>query len=220
MTLVECLVALVLASLVSAAVVSVMATQSRLLRSLASGSADAEAARTAVGILGEELRWVDPLRDVRAIGGDSVILRVFRGGGRVCHVADDAVTVMYAGTRRPDASKDSVLLYTAAGESAYVLRDVTEATCGVDPALRLRTGMPAPPSAYALVFESGSYFVRDRALRYRLGREGRQPLTDERFATRGALRLAADSSAALVRLPWPGSRPATTLRVQLLNTHR
>lgn len=218
MTLVECLIALVLASLVSAAVVSVMATQSRLLRSLAAGSADAEAARTAVGILGEELRWVDPARDVRTIGGDSVMLRVFRGGGRVCQVAGDVVIVAYAGARLPDATKDSVLLHTGAGEAAYALRDVTEASCGTDAALGLRIDMPAPASAYALVYESGSYYVRDRALRYRLGREGRQPLTDERFAARGGLGLAADTSAALVRLPWPGSRTPTLVRIQFLNT--
>ena len=219
MTLVECMIALVLASLVSAAVISVLATQNRLLRSLGDGSADADALRLTAGVLREEMRWIDPARDIRSIGGDSIALRVFRGGGHVCAVTADLVTVAYTGARLPSVDKDSVLLRTAAGEAVRAVRDVVHAPCGTHPGLRLRLDSVAPnPAAYALVFESGSYFLQNRALRYRLGAEGRQPLTDERFATAGyPLRLAHDTSAAIIPIRWPAPRVPDTLMLRFLN---
>lgn len=219
MTLVECMIALLLASLVSAAVISVLATQNRLLRSVSDRSADADALRLTAGVLREEMRWIDPARDIRSIAGDSIALRVFRGGGRVCAVAADVVTVAYAGAREPSADKDSVLLRTAAGETVRAVRDVVDAPCGSDPGLRLRLDSVAPdPVAYALVFESGSYFLQNRALRYRLGAEGRQPLTDERFATTGyPLRLAHDTSVAIIPVRWPAPRMPDTLRFHFPN---
>lgn len=222
MTLVECMIALVLASLVGAAVMSVLATQNRLLRSLTDRSADADALRLTAGVLREEIRWIDPTRDIRSISDDSIALRAFRGGGRVCAGAVDMVTVAYAGVRLPDADKDSVLLRTAAGEEARAIRDVVEAPCDGEPGLRLRLDSVAPiPAAYALVFESGSYFLQNRALRYRLGAEGRQPLTDERFAATGyPLRLAHDTSVAIVPVRWPPPRPPDTLLFRFVNSRR
>lgn len=213
MTLVECLVALVLASLVSAAVISVLATQNRLLQGLTATSSDAEALRATAAVLGEELRWSDPARDIQAIGGDSVVLRAFRGGGRVCAVMTDAITVEYQGARAPAPEKDSLLVLTGVGELAFAIRDVMGAACGPRPGIRLRVDGTASAGAYALVFESGSYFLRDRALRYRLGNEGRQPLTDERFAAGGhRLRVTHDSTAAAASLAWPGERAPMELR--------
>lgn len=218
MTLVECLLALLLASLVSAAVVSVLATQNRLLRSLTASAADAEAVRVTAGVLREELRWIDPSLDVRSIGGDSVVLRVFRGGGRVCALVGDEITIDYEGFRLPAIDKDSVLLQTGGAERVYAILAVTPTTCGAAPAVRVRIDSSAAPGAYALVFESGIYYVRDRAFRYRSGDAGRQPLTEERFAS-GAhtIQPAGDGSAALARLRWPGARSPTMLRVPFLN---
>src|SRR5690606_27265626 len=106
MTLVECLVALVLASLVSAAAISVLATQNRLLRGLTATSSDAEALRATAAGRGEERRWRGPGRAIQAIGGDPVVLRAFPGGGRVCAVMTDAITVEYQGAGAPAPAKD------------------------------------------------------------------------------------------------------------------
>jgi hypothetical protein len=72
--------------------------------------------------------------------------------------------------------------------------------------------------AVVLIFESGTYYLRDRALRYRIGSEGRQPITDERFASgRGAVMHDAAASVLAVRVAWPNGQAADTLRVQFAN---
>ena len=55
----------------------------------------------------------------------------------------------------------------------------------------------------ALVFESGTYYLSQRALRYRIGAEGRQPLTDELLRDAGsamAMSAATMTSPASVSL--------------------
>ena len=55
----------------------------------------------------------------------------------------------------------------------------------------------------ALVFESGTYYLSQRALRYRAGAEGRQPLTEEVMRDAGSTMLlvgAANAQPAIFRL--------------------
>jgi hypothetical protein len=102
--------------------------------------------------------------------------------------ANDSVaaelTVTYRGERTPDPTKDSVLVITAEGRvEARALRGVgTAASSCVAPGVRqrLRMEVGAPSGTVAVrVFERGSYYLSDAALRYRRGASGRQPLTPE-----------------------------------------
>ena len=239
-SLTECMVALALGSVVTSAAATTLAGQARLLRALMAQQADAEAARVAAGVLRDELRWLDAATDIRGVAGDSLAIRVLRGSGIVCAATASELHVRYDGMRLPDPAKDSILIVTArASRVVALLGAESGASCASadssadDPAaeaartgdgvpLRLRvldeTG--ATDAALVAVFESGVYFVRDAALRYRLGREGRQPLTDERFATRGPpVVVDRASSIAIVPLAWPPvtARPVDTVRVTLVN---
>ncbi len=225
LTLAECMVALALGGLVSAAVASVLTTQGRLVRVMMTREADSDALRVTAAVLRSELRWLAPQRDVRAVAGDSIAVRLFRGTGVVCGRDGDRLLVRYRGARLPSADKDSVLVRTDSAESAHALTRIDAgALCDGQPAVGILLD-PAPPvpALMAFVFESGTYYVRDRALRFRLGREGRQPLTDERFATSGpGVALDAAGAAALVPIPWPrgAGRDADSLRVHFANGRR
>lgn len=223
-TVVECLVALALGGLVSAAVGSVLMTQNRLLHAMGALAADTDARRITASVLRAELKWIDPRRDVRSVAGDSVAVRLYRGGGGVCTLAPDRLLVRYTGARLPAPDKDSVLVRAGGAEFVYALSGVDGgASCDGDSAgealwLRLET-VPAAAS-HVLIFESGTYYVRDGALRYRIGRAGRQPITDERFAERTpAILLDDDRASAAVPLAWPTTsrRPAEVLRFHFAN---
>ncbi len=207
-TLAECVVALAVGGLTTAAVASVMLSQARVLRTVSERSADADARRITAGVLRDELRMIDPVRDIRSIAGDSVAVRLFRGGGTACGADLGALLVEYSGSRAPDASKDSALVLTSTAEAVYAVTGADAATCAAGPAQRVAIdGGPPAQALLVLVFESGTYYVRDRALRYRLGREGRQPLTDERFARSGTVAaVAPDTAGTRLLLAW--DRPA------------
>src|SRR5690606_34217979 len=95
--------------------------------------------------------------------GDSLWVRAFRGVGLVCGAegtdAAPALVVAYAGYRRPDPSKDSVLVvYPDGGPWAARLAAVTSvgAPCAEDgeEALRLTLDGGVPPGGVAVrVFE-------------------------------------------------------------------
>lgn len=224
-TVVECLVALALGGLVSAAVGSVLMTQNRLMRGMGALAADTDARRITASVLRAELQWIDPRRDVRSVAGDSIAVRLYRGGGGVCAVAPGRLLVRYSGARLPAPDKDSVLVRAGAAEFVYALTSFDgDASCSGDPAgkpalwLRLDT-IPAAAS-HVLVFESGTYYVRDGALRYRIGRAGRQPITDERFASRTpAILLDGERATAAVPLAWPATshRAREVLRIHFAN---
>jgi hypothetical protein len=136
-----------------------------------------EAVRTTRMVLDTELRYAAP-GDATAFPADSVRIRAFRGGGRVCAVGDDLVRVAYAGVRAPDPARDSVLLL--APDSSYVrgvasVRPAAGCGDGVDVTLTEPAG---PDAGYALFFETGAYSLSDGAFRYRRGEGGRQPLTE------------------------------------------
>ncbi|MGH7443936.1 MAG: PulJ/GspJ family protein [Longimicrobiales bacterium] len=225
MTLVECLVAFALSGLVSAAVASVLMTQGRLVRAMTELAADTDARRITAAVLRAELRWIAPATDVRAIAGDSIAVRLYRGTGSVCGVVADRLLVYYAGARLPAPDKDSVLVRSREGESVHDLVGVENgAACDGRPAVWLRIDGAAPAAAAAvLVFESGTYFVREGAFRYRLGAAGRQPITDERFATTSPpVRLGADPGAALIPIGWPAAtgRSPDSVSIHFANVPR
>jgi hypothetical protein len=136
-----------------------------------------EAVRTAVVILGAELR-VLATGDVGAAGPDSVRLRAFRGAGAVCRQEEGRLVLRYAGLRLPDPDRDSVVVITADSEYALAFlaaHRVEECDRGVAITLHAQ---PSGVPALALVFETGAYSVGDGAVRYRRGAGGRQPLTE------------------------------------------
>lgn len=150
------------------------------------------ALRTAQLVLRREIRYGRAGRDW-TVAPDSLALRAFRGTGLVCPagVRGDTVIAWYRGDRHPDVRKDSVLVLDMTGRIAVA------ALTGVAPAgPPCHDGAPpggvvalvldravAPRSVFVRVFESGSYHLSGSALRYRRGRSGRQPLTQEVWAT-------------------------------------
>jgi prepilin-type N-terminal cleavage/methylation domain-containing protein len=185
-TLIEALAALTLLGLLTALLFGTLAAQLRLARALADRAATADAVRVAAHVVGGEARRMTAA-DVRAAAPDSIAIRAFRGAGIVC-AGEGALHVRYRGDRAPDPRKDSVLVVAAgAGPYSAGLTDVRPADgareCHAGPGEQLMQWTLAagsrPAHGVLLVFEAGSYFLTARALRYRLGSEGRQPLTPE-----------------------------------------
>jgi prepilin-type N-terminal cleavage/methylation domain-containing protein len=181
-SLVELLAALSLTGLLATAMIGTAVAQMRLARAIGLRAGSMDAARTAAWVLTGETRRLHPV-DIRAIARDSIALRVFRGRGIICDRTGGDLMVRYTGDRLPDARKDSLVVITPAGEAAAALYAVRSLTSGCTLAageqlLQLTTD-DTPGIALALVFESGSYYFSGKALRYRVGGEGRQPLTAE-----------------------------------------
>ncbi len=142
-------------------------------------------------VLRRELRRARPGRDW-VLDRDSLSLRAFRGTAFVCpnDSATVELTVSYSGDRRPDPSKDSVLLFTREGEwEVRALAAVGSAPTSCGPVgtgslATWRLDEAAPPgTVLARLFERGSYHLSGSALRYRRGLSGRQPLTPEIWST-------------------------------------
>lgn len=187
-SLVEMVAAITIVTLLGSVLIGTLIAQLKLARGAAERALANDAVRSAVAIVGGEVRRTIPV-DVRALTPDSLALRSFRGLGLICSAAGTVVTVRYRGDRLPDARKDSVLIVGTALELAVQLLDARtdddDAACkeeGGHAIVRLSLGEGGTLAAHAgalLVFESGRYFLAARALRYRLGGEGRQPLTAE-----------------------------------------
>jgi hypothetical protein len=204
-TLVEVLAAMTLAGLAGTLVCGMLLSQLRLARNVAERAATADAVRVALAVLDGELRRSTAM-DVRALSPDSLALRSFRGAGLVCRQEGGAVIVRYRGDRLPDARKDSVLLLGEGPEQVHALEDVRTMaadSCAAghgEVLLRMRlTGIISRP-VIALAFESGHYYLTARALRYRLGAEGRQPITPELFVHPATRFEPAGASGLPVRL--------------------
>jgi len=156
-------------------------------------------------VLREELRRGRAQEDWY-VSGDSISLRAFRGTALVCALdtASIELTVSYGGDRRPDPSKDSVLVISAEGNRevhALVGTASTAGPCGPAPSTTLETwrldAAADPGTVLARLFEHGSYHLSAHALRYRRGASGRQPLTPEVWSpatawTRSGNRLGLD----------------------------
>lgn len=166
-----------------------------------------EAVRTASVVLGAELRSLTP-DDASAVTADSVRLRAFRGGGRVCDAEGESIWIVYGGVRRPDPAKDSVLVIGQRETQALGVVSYSESSaCGGSIQVAVADTL-APRAAYALLFETGTYVLADGAVRYRRGESGRQPLTEPLLSLMafepgpGGLRLRLQAHPdSLSRLP-------------------
>jgi len=129
------------------------------------------------------------------VNDDSIFLRAFRGTALVCpyDTLTLELTVVFGGDRRPDPSKDSVLLIGPLGSlEARALTGVGSSSnpCGptaLPPPETWRLDAAVPPgSVVARLYERGSYHLSASALRYRRGASGRQPLTPEVWSASSA----------------------------------
>jgi type II secretory pathway component PulJ len=189
-SLAEVSVALALTVLLGTLLSGLMIAQLRVARSVADHARDADAVRTTRVVLEGEARRMMP-EDVRARAADSLSLRAFRGTAVPCDGAGtDLVRVRYRGDRLPDPRKDSVLVIAAAASHSVALIDSRGAAAACasqtgEQVLQWRVSAPLHDAALLLLFESGNYYLSARALRYRLGAEGRQPVTAELFSHPG-----------------------------------
>ncbi|MGH7507663.1 MAG: hypothetical protein ACRELX_18570 [Longimicrobiales bacterium] len=176
-----------LTALVTAIIVTLLRTESRVAGHAADRAEVLEATRTAGAVLGVDLAALEPSSDLYRVQPESLSLRVFRGTGIVCGFAGTDPLVRYRGMRQPEPLKDSVLVLTAsprARADSLTYAAPASAACPASAGeeifqIRLTT---SPTERDLLVFyESGSYHL-DRAFRYRRGAGGRQPITAEVFA--------------------------------------
>jgi hypothetical protein len=223
-SLLELVVGLVLTALVGSAATALLHTQATLSRVASHQAATAEVVRTAAHVLAAETRWSDPLRDLRALNADSLALRAFRASAIVIRSQPDGrLLIRLNGSRAPDPAKDSVLVLRGAAEEqrARLLEAAPSSLpCGRGGDCYLfQLSNGAQAGDLLLVFESGIYYLTARALRYRLGAEGRQPITPELFDdARTFFDLGAGSSAAWLSTPVrPGSTGWLHVRLPWLN---
>jgi hypothetical protein len=171
---------------VTAIVVALIRTESRLAGHSADRAEVLEAGRTAAAVLSADLIALEPGSDVYSVAPESLAIRVFRGIGIVCGFAGADPVVRFRGLRQPEPLKDSVLVLTARPrERADSLRDATPApgACPAAPGedvFRIRLATPPVERDLLAFFEPGSYHVSG-AFRYR-GQGGRQPVTADVFA--------------------------------------
>jgi prepilin-type N-terminal cleavage/methylation domain-containing protein len=212
-SLAELVVALTIGAILATLLFGALAVQVRLARGAAARAAGSDAVRTAAHVLSGEARRMSS-GDLRAVSAESVAIRAFRGTAIVCGTNGAHADVRYRGDRLPDPRKDSVIIIAASGtETALALRDARTGTgsCSVSAGEDVQVWTVSDSVADAvmmLLFESGSFYISNRALRYRIGNEGRQPLTAEVFhGTSGFNPAAAPSSLAFHLALRPG-RPA------------
>ncbi len=220
-SLVELLIALTLAGLLGAAAAALLQAQAGLSRMAAHQAQSAEVLRTAAHVLAMETRWSDARRDLRAANADSLALRAFRASAVVVRVEPDGrLLARLSALRAPDPAKDSLLILTDQGnEEAAQLIDAisSQFPCGPGECYLLRVSRPARAGDVLLLFESGTYYLTTRALRYRLGAEGRQPLTGEELDDRQTFFDLTAASAWLGTRADPRGTDRLRVRLPFLN---
>jgi hypothetical protein len=185
-TVAETLIALVLGWALAYLALSTFSRQRTLQVTMTHRAEALAAVRTARNVLHLETRVGDPQRDGWSLSPDSLGIRAFRGTALVCPFSEPLteVLVQVAGTRLPDASKDSVLVVGQSGAMTAMKlesRFPVVGGCPVGPGASLeRWGLSEevlPGTVIARYYERGSYHLSGGALRYRRGAGGRQPLT-------------------------------------------
>jgi len=166
-------------------------------------------------LLDQEWRAGRPGADQGPVQADSVRLRAFRGVGLPCpqrSVRADRVRVAYRGDRQPNPAKDSVLVVNEDGQwQVAALVAVQAATgCTLPPSwagVAQEWVVSSPVRSVALVrlFESGSYSLGAGALRYRVGRGGRQPVVGNHFDSASWLRVGPVAGSVRLHLEQPRS---------------
>jgi hypothetical protein len=190
-SVVEALVTLLLGLVLAALSLALLARQRSVQVALSDRMELVGTVRTVRHILGSELRGGWSSIDLSLHAPDSLRLRAYRGMARICAVQSwNRVLVTTEGVRLPDPAKDSVLFLTADGGTSPVALVSAEAgdpascapTAGRAWILEVSDSVP-PGTMLARYFERGSYHLSGRALRYRRGLSGRQPLTPEALRT-------------------------------------
>jgi hypothetical protein len=212
LSLAELVVALWLSALVTAIVVALLHTESRLAGHAADRADVLEATRTAAAVLSADLAGLEPIADLYQLAPESLSLRVFRGTGIVCGFAGSDALVRYRGLRQPEPLKDSVLVLTASPvERADSLYDAAPApgacpAAGSEEVYRIRLATTPADRDLLAFFEPGSYHL-DGAFRYRRGAGGRQPVTADVFAdsSRFTAQYVAGAVAALAAELYPAA---------------
>jgi len=230
-TLPELAVALLLASIVGAAVLGLLSSSTQAVRQLVARSDQAEVRRTVSALLHEELSVGVAGRDWAVDGERAVRLRAFRGYARVCSDDGGILTVAWRGQRLPDPTRDSVLVLTADGrwhavDLAWEGAPPEPARCGPlaeEGVFRERAGgwrlSGEVPEAPLLLrsFEQGRYSLEDGAFRYRQGTGGRQPLTPELVAASSRLMaVSVGGEAGEGGLGGPAGQGALEVELHLL----
>ena len=105
----EALTTAVLLGLLCTIAATLLHSESMVVRNTSDHIATGEALGSARMIVTAELRNTAP-NDVRALGRDSIALRVFRGRGIVCARGPESVHFRYSGLREPNPDKDSLLI--------------------------------------------------------------------------------------------------------------
>ena len=217
-SIVETLTAMVLIVAVTGSALRALATLRSALASVTESAEVRETARISRHTLAQELRTGLAGADWVAGAGDSVAIRAFRGTAVACA---DAVpptwAVRYTGVRRPNSSKDSVLVL--AGDGAWRVAELVRArtranACGPGAAGEVWELNPAVPGAVVgRIFERGGYHVAAGAFRYRSGRGGRQPLTAHvlRTGSGAASGVSARGVGLELRLAFDGGHGAASV---------
>ena len=221
-SLVELLIALTLAGLLGAAAAALLQAQSALSRTAAHQAESAEVLRTSAHVLATETRWSNGGRDVRSAAPDSLALRAFRAVAVVLRIEPDGrLFARLDALRTPEPDKDSVLVLMEYGneQAAQLVEAVSsQLPCGPGACYLLRISQPAQPGSVLLLFESGTYYLTTQALRYRLGAEGRQPITAELLDDRLTFfDLALSPGAWLSTRARTGVSDGLRLRLPFLN---
>jgi hypothetical protein len=225
--LAEAIVTLTATTILGAAMLGLLATQTRLAATLAGRAEAADALLLSAGLLGRELRAAQTDHDIYGVSRDTLAHRAFRATALVCDTAGGASVARSRGIRLPDPGKDSVVILSSDGESAAALKSVADAqgpACdsldGRLLSIRLDSAAAAPGDAL-LFFERGSYHLHDRALRWRAGAAGRQPLTAEVIRTAGsAFTRTPDGLHLLLTAPLDAPHPRLDLRIRSLQPPR
>ena len=220
-TLVELLTTLTVLGIVAVACASLIRTQSILLKHTSEHAAAAEALRAGRTVMRAELQ--DQLApDRHVVAPDSIAMRVFRGIGIICSTDSPRVTMRYRGVRQPDPAKDSIIV--AGSERIGSIRLLSSRidacpTATGEQLIAIELDSATTLGDAVLFYETGAYHLASRALRYRRGASGLQPITDD-FIDHGRSHFATTANGAavdVVLMAGPPSGQQSVSRVMMRN---
>jgi len=180
-TLPEALAGLLVSGILMTALTATIVTQARLANVVAHTADATEATWITAALLSDELRMAHVAADRAASSPDSLAIRAFRGMAIVCDTADGRATARWTGTRSPEPDKDSLLHEERALAFSLSAMSVDCAVLPGEKRVVFEADTTVRPGDVLLLFERGAYHLTDRALRWRVGAAGRQPLTAEIF---------------------------------------